>query len=236
MTRQIVVAHDRFLEQTLTDPQFVQRIAAHVQHARLSAILPSTPGATVLELGCGPGKYVAILDRLGFDVTGVDPVTFPSWEILRRQTRARLLDGVRAEQLPFADGTFDHVVCLGTLLYVDDPGLALTEMARVIRPGGRLVVRTVNRTNLYSRRTGQVIDPASKNLYSLDELAAAVERHGFTVDERFSYGFLPPVFKNFWWYLVSVWLPLSVQDRLSDLLAPSRRWNNTVVATAGAGG
>ena len=132
MTRQIVVAHDRFLEQTLTDPQFVQRIAAHVQHARLSAILPSTPGATVLELGCGPGKYVAILDRLGFDVTGVDPVTFPSWEILRRQTRARLLDGVRAEQLPFADGTFDHVVCLGTLLYVDGRFLCLGELGHLL--------------------------------------------------------------------------------------------------------
>ena len=178
------------------------------------------------------GKYVAILDRLGYDVTGIDPIPFPSWATLKAHTRAQLLDGVKAEQLPFPDAAFDHVVCLGTLLYVDDPDRALSEITRVIKPGGRLVVRTVNRTNLFTRRTGRVIDPASKNLYSLDELSAALERNGFRVDERFAYGFLPPVFRNFWWYLVSVWLPIWVQDRLSNALDPSLRWNNTVIATA----
>lgn len=232
MTRQIGAAQDKFLDQILNDSSFNQAMASHVQHAKLRQVLPPTAGARVLELGCGPGKYAAMLARLGYDVVGVDPFSFPTWDVIRKKTNAQLMEGVRGEQLPFPDRSFDHVVFLGTLLYVDDPEKVMSEVARVLKPGGRLVVRTVNRSNLYSRRTGHVIDPASKNLYSLTELVELVRRFGFRVDEQFSYGFLPPGFKNFWWYLVSVWLPLSAQDMLSNSLKPELRWNNTVVATA----
>jgi ubiquinone/menaquinone biosynthesis C-methylase UbiE len=231
MTRQIGAAQDQFLEQILGDQKFLAAMAAHVQHAKLAEVLPPPP-ARVLELGCGPGKYVAMLARLGYAVVGVDPFSFPTWDVIRQRTGAELIDGVRGEQLPFPDRSFDHVVFLGTLLYVDDPDRVMSEVARVIKPGGRLVVRTVNRANLYSRRTGRVIDPASKNLYSITELANLVRRFRFRVDDQFAYGLLPPAFKNLWWYLVSVWLPLWMQDLLSNSLPPAFRWNNTVVATA----
>ena len=176
---------------------------------------------------------MAILDRLGYDVTGIDPFPFPSWATFRRTPGAT--DGRRAARnscrfpMPHSITSCVSAPCFTLTIPIahfgDQPG----HQAR-----GRLVVRTVNRTNLYTRRTGRVIDPASKNLYSLDELAGRCGRFGFRVDEQFAYGFLPPGFKNLWWYLVSVWLPIWVQDRLSDLLHPSLRWNNTVIATAPA--
>jgi SAM-dependent methyltransferase len=230
MTRQIGAAQNAFLVRILNDPGFLERAAAHVQHAHLATELPRN-GGHVLELGCGPGKYVAMLARLGFDVTGVDPFTFPTWDAIRAVTNATLMDGVRAEALPFPDRHFDHVVCLGTLLYVQDPARALAEMRRVLKPGGKLIVRTVNRNNLYSRRTRRPIDPSSKNLFSLDELATDISSAGFTVERSFAYGLFPPWLPNFWWYLTSVWFPIWVQDVLSALVPEPRRWNNTVIAT-----
>jgi SAM-dependent methyltransferase len=71
--------------------------------------------------------------------------------------RRRLLDaGLEAppllaasgEALPFEDGRFDLVVCLATLEFVGNPGRLLDESARVLRPGGSLVLSTVNRFSL----------------------------------------------------------------------------------------
>jgi SAM-dependent methyltransferase len=53
-----------------------------------------------------------------------------------------------AEALPFPDGRFDLVVCVATLEFTRDPGQALAESARVLRPGGILFVNTVNRFSL----------------------------------------------------------------------------------------
>jgi SAM-dependent methyltransferase len=185
----------------------------------------------VLELGCGPGKYVALLDTLGYRVVGVDPFEFPTWQYLREHTRAELHAGITAERLPFPDASFDHAVCLGAVLYFTDPLVALTELHRVVRPGGRIVLRTVNRGNLYTQRTGRNIDPASRNLYTLDELTSLLDAAGFDIGERFSYGFYSPWFPSFWWYLMCVWLPLGLQDWISARLSPASRVNNTVFAT-----
>lgn len=231
MTRHIEAAQQKQLEQLIFDKQFVSRAARHPQHACIAEWLsPSVPGR-VLELGCGPGKYVAILSALGFEVVGVDPFEFPSWKIIQENTSAELRSGIFAERLPFPDGHFDHAACLGALLYFDSPQEALGELRRVVKPGGRLVLRTVNKSNLYTKTTGKKLDPASKNLYDMDELASLVSESGFRVERTFSYGFWPPILTNLWWYLVCVWLPLSFQDLLSSLLKPENHVNNTIFAT-----
>lgn len=231
MTRQIGTAQQKQLEQLIFDKQFVSKMARHPQHACIAEWLnPDAPGM-VLELGCGPGKYVAILSALGFKVVGVDPFEFPSWKIIQQNTSADLRSGIFAERLPFPDSYFDHAVCLGALLYFDSPQQALGELRRVVKPGGRLILRTVNKSNLYTKTTGKKLDPASKNLYDMDELINLVSASGFKVERSFSYGFWPPILTNLWWYLVCVWLPLSFQDLLSNQLKPSNHVNNTIFAT-----
>jgi SAM-dependent methyltransferase len=137
---------------------------------------------------------------------------------------------VFAEHLPFPDSYFDHAVCLGALLYFDSPEAALGELRRVLKPGARVVLRTVNSSNLYTTRTGKKLDPASKNLFEMADLIRLVEAAGFQVTRSFSYGFWPPTLTDFWWYLVCVWLPFRVQDWLSELTPPARRVNNSVLA------
>ncbi|MET0560193.1 MAG: class I SAM-dependent methyltransferase [Gaiellaceae bacterium] len=93
-------------------------------------------GAHVLDVATGTGLVAAELLRSGFVVTGVDQ----SAEMLAR-ARQRFgghVDLVEspAEALPFAAASFDHLTVTYLLRYVDDPAATLTELARVIRPGG----------------------------------------------------------------------------------------------------
>jgi SAM-dependent methyltransferase len=97
------------------------------------------PGMRVLDVGCGPGRHVAALGRLGLHVVGMDI----SMEFLR------LVDGgpvarADARRLPVAPGSFDAAIslCQGGfgLLGGEEDGVVLDEMARAVRPGGQVAV------------------------------------------------------------------------------------------------
>jgi ubiquinone/menaquinone biosynthesis C-methylase UbiE len=110
----------------------------------LEMIQASVPeGSKILDLGCGTGDMAAELMQNGYDVWGVDIA-----EQMIRYVRARLRpDRFRVgdvEHIDFPDGTFDAVVCLGVLEYLDRDGLALREILRVLKPGGRAVISTPN--------------------------------------------------------------------------------------------
>jgi demethylmenaquinone methyltransferase / 2-methoxy-6-polyprenyl-1,4-benzoquinol methylase len=124
------------------------RLLSFGQDGRWRAFLVSrveaTPGETVLDVACGTGSVaLALVRRYGCRVVGVDQ----SPEMLaagrRRVATARLSDRItlleaRAEALPFADASFDGLTFTYLLRYVDDPGTTLRELARVVRPGGRI--------------------------------------------------------------------------------------------------
>ncbi len=110
-------------------------------------------GAAVLDAGCGAGLLAAEMAMCGLEVTGTD--SSPKM-VNRARSRARRLGlhgSVRvaladAHQLPFADGELDLVVALGLLPWLHDALGAVAEMARVLRPGGWLVVTADNRARL----------------------------------------------------------------------------------------
>ncbi len=212
------------LEQLLTDREFAIKSGHHEMHARMLQFLGEGTGERVLELGCGPGKYVAMLYNAGFEVTGVDPIEFPTWDKLRERS-IDLRSGIHAESLPFDDDSFDAVVCVSALLYFVDPKRAMGEIRRVLRPGGKLVFRNVNADNLYTRRTGKPLDPASRNLYSMAQLQQLLRDSGFEVAHSFAFGFWPPFLPDFWWYVSCVWINNQVQKMLSRLLPEAKRIN-----------
>jgi ubiquinone/menaquinone biosynthesis C-methylase UbiE len=224
MYRQLQKSQDKLLHQMLFDIDYANQMGGHDLHAQLLHWLDLKNHKNILELGCGPGKYVGLLANIGFTVVGVDPLSFPSWDELKKKENIKLLPDIYAEKLPFDDGSFDAVVCLSALLYFENPIKGLLEMRRVLKPGGLLILRTVNRL------TGNKLDPASKQLYSPEELMGFVNANGFEVEHVFTHGFWPPILTNFWWYLQCVWLPHWLQSLLSYLTPGSRRINCTVVA------
>ena len=97
------------------------------------------PGDTVLDVATGTGAVVLeLLRQKGCAVVGLDPSPEMLAEARRRlPSHVRLVEG-DAESLPFPDGAFDAVTFAYPLRYVADPGAALCELARVLRPGGTL--------------------------------------------------------------------------------------------------
>lgn len=100
----------------------------------------------VLEVGCGWGEFAARLrDELHAEVTAVD-ISPRMVELAReRGLDARVAD---VRELPFRDGEFDCVVANWMLYHVADLDRALEEVARVLRPGGRLVATTTSHEHL----------------------------------------------------------------------------------------
>lgn len=122
---------------------------------QLFARLDPGAGLRVLDLGTGPGTYVRLLRRLGHRAVGVD-YSLPS---LRRATLAdgepsRIYAAGDAYALPFADGTFDLVVMIGILQALSEPGAALREAGRALRPGGHVILEILNAEDLVHRAAG----------------------------------------------------------------------------------
>ena len=129
----------RRLERNYQNPEVV------VQRKEMLSVLRPKPGEHVLDVGCGPGFMMqelwGVVGPSG-RVEGVDPAP-----IMCDLARARLASAnpvaVRvggAEDLPYADESFDAVVLSQVLLYVHDVPRALSEAHRVLRPGGRVLI------------------------------------------------------------------------------------------------
>jgi demethylmenaquinone methyltransferase/2-methoxy-6-polyprenyl-1,4-benzoquinol methylase len=93
-------------------------------------------GGHVLDVATGTGLVAAELLRRGHRVTGIDQSAGMLARARRRfDGRVELVEA-SADDLPFADATFDHLTVTYLLRYVDDPAATLRELARVVRTGG----------------------------------------------------------------------------------------------------
>jgi ubiquinone/menaquinone biosynthesis C-methylase UbiE len=96
-------------------------------------------GKRILDIGCGPGTLAKRLAAEGAAVTGIDPGTAALTKA-REAVPAARFEAASAEALPFPDASFDGAVMLNALHHVPRPAVALVEAARVLVPGGVLVV------------------------------------------------------------------------------------------------
>jgi 2-polyprenyl-3-methyl-5-hydroxy-6-metoxy-1,4-benzoquinol methylase len=109
-------------------------------------------GRDVLEVGCGSGIAVQLFAEAGANVTAVD---LTPWAV--ETTRARLeafglygeVREADGEDLPFEDASFDLVFSWGVIHHTSDMGRALSELVRVLRPGGTLVLMLYHRRSLF---------------------------------------------------------------------------------------
>ena len=121
--------------------------------APFSALIPfdELEGKDVLEIGCGTGVHTRLLAEAGAHVTAVDLTPTAVELTTRRLAEAGLVANVLeadAESLRLADASFDFVWSWGVIHHSSDTDRVLAEIARVLRPGGRLAFMVYHRTSL----------------------------------------------------------------------------------------
>jgi ubiquinone/menaquinone biosynthesis C-methylase UbiE len=188
----------------LPDPRIDRKFAKVCELVR-----EHLPCEAFLDAGCGDGRYLAALAaelpsrRAGCDIS----------ERILETARARVDADLRQaglDDLPFADGEFDLVLCTQVIEHVPDADRAVGELARVLRPGGTLVVSTDNARNYVTRalnapRTavvgalrlrgarGRIESPATA--YTPASFRELLERGGFTAEhcETFRFHLMWPL-------------------------------------------
>lgn len=108
--------------------------------------------AQLCDVGCGAGPVTYEMLRRGYDIVGLDY----SRDMLENAAK-RLVDGqldrkplinCNSEALPFEDGVFDGVVCLGVISYVEHYENIIKEIHRILKPGGTVLISFRSRSNL----------------------------------------------------------------------------------------
>ena len=158
-------------------------------------------GQSVLDVGCGDGTLALVYARRGAGrVSGCDPDP-------RMIDRARALAAcrepsislavARSQGLPYADHSFDVVTCITVLAFVPDAEIAIREMARVLRPGGRLVIGDLGKWSCWAVRRrvrgwlGATLWRAA-HFRTANGLARIVKSVGLSVGEINGAIFFPP--------------------------------------------
>ena len=115
-------------------------------------LLPQ-PGERILDAGCGSGLFTAPIIEAGAGVLGLDvsePMLRYACEALSDERFYPVLGSML--QLPFGDGAFDKTVSITALEFVEEAQQAVDELFRVTRPGGCVVVATLNRLSPWAER------------------------------------------------------------------------------------
>ena len=127
------------------------RAGADKYELQLDDWLSGIQAEPILEVGVGPGQLAVALARRGHVPHGID-VSMEWLAVAKHWVRAQGLEpvfaGALSENLPIADGSMGSVVSLDVIEHVGDQGRYLSEMTRVLKPGGEFALVTPNRYSL----------------------------------------------------------------------------------------
>ncbi len=117
------------------------------------SVLRPSPDSTFLDAGCGPAAHSVRLARRGFKVHAID-FSQSALGMAREYVESRgMADRITLQrssllELSFPSSSFDYVLCWGVLMHVPEVERAVAELARVVKPGGVLVVSESNKLSL----------------------------------------------------------------------------------------
>ncbi len=151
------------------------RWIGETEFALLRRMLAPAAGESLLDVGCGTGWFTRRFAETGsLTVTGLDPNA--EWlDYVRQRTPGVEWVVGDARKLPFADGSFDTVVSITALCFIEDWQRALSEMARVARR--RIVLGLLNRHSLLWREKGRAGGQGAyrgAHWHTADEVRAAL--------------------------------------------------------------
>lgn len=188
----------------------------------LARKLDVRPGDAILDVACGLGEWLFVCREAGAEIYGVDLS-----ERAISACRKHLLDGefhaVPAEKLPFDDGKFDLVSCLGSLEHFVEPVISLQEMVRVANDRAKFLILVPN-ADFLTRKLGLFagtyqID-AKEVVRTLDEWERLFEEAGLRVTRKWK-----DLHVLSWsWIRMSGWqrAPLRLLQALALLVWPLR--------------
>ena len=182
----------------------------------LMGLLDPPADATFLDAGCGSGAHSIRLAQRGVKVHGVD-FSETALEMARENVTARgLEDRITLErqsllELSLSEPSFDYALCWGVLMHVPQVDLAVAELARVVKPGGSLVISEANQSSLealtfrslrrlvHNQKAEIRFTPAGVEYWvdsgngalvtreaSIPWLIEQFDRHGLTLKKRFA--------------------------------------------------
>ncbi len=209
-------------------------------------------GRDVLEVGCGMGAHAAMLTRAGARLTAID-LTARAIEVTRRRFEVFGLNAniqrADAEQLPFPDKSFDTVWTWGVIHHSARFESCLSEIARVLRPGGHLMMMVYYRPSIvYYVHNGVIRGVLMGHLLrkSLEQIYvdAGDGFYARTFNKRELSAHLAPAFENVAFSVIGlkaelypiprtgfkVWLESVTPDALAS--AVLGRWGSMIVAEA----
>jgi len=140
---------------------------------------------TALDVGCGEGRFCRMLAAHGIETTGIDPTAALIAHARQAHEGGTYLEA-GGEHLPFDDASFDLVVSYLALIDIPDFRAGIAEMARVLKPGGALLIANLNGFNTAGAETGWMRNAFGKLLYYpvdhyLDERAFWTEWRGIRI-------------------------------------------------------
>jgi ubiquinone biosynthesis O-methyltransferase len=131
----------------------LRSITDRLERRLILEVVGDVEGHSVLDIGCGDGELAVEVKRRGAVVTGID-VSGEMIDAAKQRVAGRTVDisfqVAAAEHIPFGAEQFDLVSAITILCFVDNAAPIFNEIARVLEPGGRLVIGELGRWSMWA--------------------------------------------------------------------------------------
>ncbi len=152
-------------------------------------------GGRLLDWGCGYGQMSYLLRNRGFEVISytIEAEEPSPWNSFLREQNLNVVYGEDPVRLPFEDESFDVVLSCGVLEHVEDESGSLTEIRRILRPEGLLIVMMLPNEWSYAEFMARNVFRASdhERLYSMEKMCRLLSTFGFEAVETWYSNILP---------------------------------------------
>lgn len=131
----------------------IGKLVKEVESELINCLIAPGPGEKVLDAGCGTGVFTLDILAAGAQVVGLD-ISGPMLSVASKKATGYDFFPVQGDiqHLPFADNSFDKTISINVIEFIADAGSTVDELFRVTRPGGCVVIATLNSLSPWAAR------------------------------------------------------------------------------------